>query len=428
MDRNFLFKNITYFDSTCMCLLKGDMRISAGYITALGNDIVEKYDEKVISSSDLIALPGMINAHLHPSKEIYGGMLDFSPIDIVLNSVHTNNSLEDNERQYIASLKSMMSALKKGVTTFGLFTSRIESDIRAAQKMGVRVVISYCQNNQWIGSGRSPESKNIEEITRQFFDIEEKYKSNLIVICPATASELSGDDDLIKKLHQIAKKFKTKFFIHMHEGEHQVTSHYNVYGMTGIERLAKLNVLDSYTTLIHSCHLSEVDKSLLLLGCCNIIHCPVSNSFVGAGTLPLKELSSMTIGLGTDAAMVNPVNDITFDALMSVYHHGDNDLKKKVSASYVLKLLTEGGANSLGLAKTGRIEAGFKADLIFYDKNSIDTGYINTPISILKMLNHESPCKVMINGKIIIDNARFMDSTLFDNENKYSAIREMIKL
>ncbi len=136
----------------------------------------------------------------------------------------------------------------------------------------------------------------------------------------------------------------------------------------------------------------------------------------------------MTIGLGTDAAMVNPVNNITFDALMSIYHHGDNDFTKKVSAAYILKTLTEGGANSLGLSQTGRIETGFKADLIFYDMKSIDSAYLNTPISILKMLNLESPCKVMINGKIIIDNTNFIDSTLLENESEYSAIREMINL
>lgn len=428
MDQNLLFKNITYLDSTSMHLLKGDVRISAGYITEIGDQLAGKTGEKTIDSCSLIVLPGMINAHLHPSKEIYGSMLDYSPIDVVLNSVHTNNSLEDAEGQYVASLKSMMSALKKGVTTFGLFTSRIESDARAAEEIGVRSVINYCQNNQWIGSGKSPESKSSEEITRHFLDVNEKYTSNLTTISPATASELSADDDLIIKLHHIAQEFKTPFFVHMHEGEHQVTSHYNVYGMSGIERLAKLNVLNNHTTLIHSCHLSEQDKKLLLLSDCNIIHCPVSNSFVGAGTLPLKDLSSMTIGLGTDAAMVNPVNDITFDALMSLYHHGDKDFGKKVSASYILKILTEGGAKSLGLSQLGRIEVGFKADLIFYDMNSIDAGYINTPVSILKMLNHESPTRVMINGEILINNKEFINSALLDNERKYSAIREMIKL
>lgn len=428
MDQNLLFKNITYLDSTSMHLLKGDVRISAGYITEIGDQLAGKTGEKTIDSCSIIVLPGMINAHLHPSKEIYGSMLDYSPIDVVLNSVHTNNSLEDAEGQYVASLKSMMSALKKGVTTFGLFTSRIESDARAAEEIGVRSVINYCQNNQWIGSGKSPESKSSEEITRHFLDVNEKYTSNLTTISPATASELSADDDLIIKLHHIAQEFKTPFFVHMHEGEHQVTSHYNVYGMSGIERLAKLNVLNNHTTLIHSCHLSEQDKKLLLLSDCNIIHCPVSNSFVGAGTLPLKDLSSMTIGLGTDAAMVNPVNDITFDALMSLYHHGDKDFGKKVSASYILKILTEGGAKSLGLSQLGRIEVGFKADLIFYDMNSIDAGYINTPVSILKMLNHESPTRVMINGEILINNKEFINSALLDNERKYSAIREMIKL
>lgn len=428
MQQNLLLKDITYLDSNAMRLFKGDIRVSAGYIAEVGEKIAEKDDETVLPCSDFIVLPGLVNAHLHPSKEIYGSMLDFSPIDIVLNAVHTNNNLEDSAGQYIASLKSITSGVRKGVTTFGLFTSRIESDIQAAQKVGIRAVINYCQNNQWIGSGASPESKKIDEITRQFLNVEKKYKSSLLTISPATASELSADDDLIKKLHHIAREFRTKFFIHMHEGEHQVTTHHNVYEMSGIERLAKLNVLDNDTTLIHSCHLAGKDEVLLLNSGSSIIHCPVSNSFVGAGTLPLKTLSSMTIGLGTDAAMVNPVNDLTFDALMSVYHHGDNDFAKKVSASYILKMMTEGGARALGLTQIGRIEAGYQADLIFFDKRNMEPGYINTPISILKMLNRESPCKVMINGKAIINDAKFLDSTLYDNDGKYSAMREMITL
>ncbi|MEQ1968117.1 amidohydrolase family protein [Xenorhabdus nematophila] len=428
MAQTFILKDISYLDSTSMKLSQGDIRITNGLITDISTELKINQDEIVIHSENTIVFPGLVNAHLHPSKEIYGSILDSSPIDVVLDTVHKNNALEDSVGQYVASLKSLTAGLKKGVTLFGLFTSRIESDVRAASQAGIRCAINFCQSNQWVGSGKSPENKSAEKILREYLDAEKKYQSDLITFSPSTASELSADDALLLKLHQLASNKKKKLTLHIHEGKHQVSSHQKAYGMSGIERLASLKILDEHTTLIHSCHLSVTDLTILQSTKCNIIHCPVSNSFVGAGTLPLRSLlPEITVGLGTDAAMVNPSNDLTFDALFTLYHHGDDNFSRKIDAASVLYMLTEGGAKALGIKNVGRIENGFKADLIFFDKTHIDTDYINTPVSLLKMLNHEKPQQVMVNGETIISNGRLVNPVLDNNKLEFSAIRRKLK-
>lgn len=426
MDKKCIFRDIVYFDSSSMRLAQGDISMVGGVITYVGER--DKDPEGIIIPSEkFIVLPGLVNAHLHPSKEIYGSILDSSPIDVVLDTVHRNNTLEDSEGQYVASLKALMMALKKGITTVGIFTSRIESDIRAAQQVKNRCRINFCQSNQWVGEGKGPESENIETIVDKYLLAEEKYQSELITILPATASELSADDILLKKLHQLAHHHQKKFTLHIHEGAHQVYSHRNIFGESGIERLSRLGILDKHTTLIHCCHLSDSELDLLLSAQCHIIHCPVSNSFVGAGALPLRRLSShLDLGLGTDAAMVNPGNDLTFDALFALYHHGDADFGTKVDAGKILHMMMEGGARSLGLMNVGRIASGFKADLIFFDKDRIDSDYINTPVSLLKMLHYEKPCKVMVNGETILNNYHFINPLLEGNNSAFSTIRKKV--
>ncbi|BET80209.1 S-adenosylhomocysteine deaminase Methylthioadenosine deaminase [Edwardsiella anguillarum] len=429
MKRKTLFKGIKYLDSVTMLLISGDIYIVDGIIIETGKNISVSNDVTVIESEHLIAFPGLVNAHIHPSKEIYGSILDASPIDIVLDSVHRNNKIETPEGQYIAALKALTSGIQKGVTTFGLFTSRADDDIKAAKFIGCRCVVNFCQSNTWVGKGHSPQNSSVETALDKFDSALSLYQDLLISITPATASELSADDQLLLELHQIAKKNNTRFILHVHEGKIQVELHIHKYGKSGIQRLADLNILDQSTTLVHCCHLSEKDISLLKEAQSNIIHCPVSNSFVGAGTLPLAELmNNLNIGLGTDAAMVNPGNNLTFDAMFALYHHGDADFNKKITATKALHFLTEGGAKTLGLDNVGKIKSNYKADLIFFEKSKIDTDYINTPVSLLKLLNNENPSYVLIDGNEIIIDGQFAKNSTIENDAKFKTLRERVKL
>ncbi|KNC87944.1 amidohydrolase family protein [Trabulsiella odontotermitis] len=429
MKQKTLFKGIKYLDSDSMRLTPGDICIENGVITETGNNLDVGTGAKIVDSSSLIALPGLVNAHLHPSKEIHGSILDASPIDIVLDSVHKNNALETPEGQFIAALKALTTGVKKGVTSFGLFTSRIENDVKAARLTGCRCVVNFCQSNMWVGKGQSPQRNSVATACDNYYSSLVFGQDALISITPATASELAADDHLLLALHEIACQFSSRLTLHAHEGKTQVDLHTDRYGKSGIQRLAALKILDKNTTLIHCSHLSDEDIRLLRENQPQIIHCPISNSFVGAGTLPISTfINDVNIGLGTDAAMVNPGNNLAFDALFALYHHGDSDFNNKITASRLLYLLTEGGAKTLGLENVGKIEAGYKADLIFFEKEKIDVDYINTPVSLLKLLNNEYPSYVLIDGKEIITDGQFVLAAIKENDAEYKSLRQKVTL
>lgn len=424
-----LFKDIKYLNSDTMLLISGDIYIEDDVIVKAGRNVSVGNDVTVINSEHLVAFPGLINAHLHPSKEVYGSLLDSSSIDIVLDVVHKNNELETSEGQYVAALDALCSGIKRGVTTFGIFSSRIESDIKAAKFAGCRCVVNFCQSNNWIGKGYTPRNNSLESICENFELAHSLYHDELISVTPATASELSADDHLLLAMHATAKNNNTQFFLHIHEGKIQVDLHTQEYKKSGIQRLANLNMLDHRTTLVHCCHLSSSDINLLKKSQSHIIHCPVSNSFVGAGTLPVSELiNDINLGLGTDAAMVNPENDLVFDAMFALYHHGSADFSKKITAAKLLYFLTEGGARTLGLENIGKIENNYKADLIFFDKAKFNSGYINTQVSLLKLLNDENPSLVLVNGCEIIRECRFVKSGIEDNKKEFLMLRGMVKI
>ncbi|WP_336749924.1 amidohydrolase family protein [Pantoea vagans] len=424
-----LFKNVKFLSPDTKVLESGDVLIAEDKIADTGFGLEVNDSNLSVIEGDYILLPGMINAHLHPSKEVYGDILDSSPIDIVLDKVHSNNELEDAQGQFISSLKCLATAVRKGVTTLGLFTSRIESDYRAAQAISARCVINFCQSNQWVGSGKSPQSKTTDTILSEYLSAENAYQNKLVTLTPATASELSATDELLTGLHDVAVRYSKPFTLHVHEGSHQVKCHKDAYSQSGIKRMYELGVIDNSTTLIHASHLDETDCEIIKKSGCKIVHCPVSNSFVGAGTMPLAEFQSTNaVGLGTDAAMVNPVNDLTFDALFTLYHHGDNDLLNKVNAEKTFDMMTIGGAEALGLEKIGRIQSGYKADIIIYREKDIDAGYINTPVSILRMMHKEKPSDVIIDGRFIVKNNDFVNLDIRKISDSYSLLRRKITL
>ncbi|TCP68326.1 amidohydrolase family protein [Baia soyae] len=362
----------------------------------------------VMESTNLIILPGLINAHLHPSKELYGGLQAFSSISDVLDAVHRNNHLETEEIQGLSSLYSILNSLRQGITTLGIFTSRAEVDAEQAKKAGIRAVIHFSQNDQWLGKESKPSSSSLEDVIKRYSDCVHKYESDLIKVHPATASELSATPELMKELHKIAYQENKKFVMHVCEGKSQVEQCASHYGESGIQVLEKLNLLDSSTLLVHASALSDEDIGVLSGKKLNFIHCPVSNSFTGAGRFPFKALLHNQIGLGTDAAMVNPFHKLAFDAAFSLYFHGESNLDEKVNVIDLVDSITKTGASALGLDYVGSIQEGMFADICFFERGDVMVESQDPSLLFLDTILNHNPAHVMINGEFVVLNGKFL--------------------
>lgn len=423
IEKNIILKNITYYTKTHE-FKQADIKIENGKIAEISTMYNVNSEELIINAENLVIFPGIINAHLHPSKELYIGSFDHGNISDILDAVHKNNKLETDQIQEISSLYSLSKNLSQGVTTVGIFTSRAENDILQANKIGIRSVIHFAQNDQWIGKETKPDTKSIDGIINKYMHLAHKYDSEIMSIHPATASELSASKELIKTLYLLAKSHNKKFALHINEGNHQVSQCVQYYGYSGISLLNDLIEIDNNLLLIHASSLSQNDLNLINGHTTNFIHCPVSNSFTGSGKFPFKQLLlKNNIGIGTDAAMVNPFNKVSFDAAFSLYFHGESNLADKVSSKDIIDCLTVKGAASLGINNLGSIEKGSYADFCYFDKQSIFSASQNPSLVFLEKLLTDKPLHVMINGKFIIYNKCFTDLNLVKIEEQFMSNR-----
>ncbi|MBN3831027.1 amidohydrolase family protein [Burkholderia sp. Ac-20344] len=410
MSDDVLYANIEYFEPETCGRVKADILIGEGVI----RDIYPpgegpRTGNQVIDGAGCLMFPGLVNAHLHPSKELYGDLHDFSPIQVVLDTVHKNNALESEQTQRTSALYSILRNVRAGVTSFGIFTSRFETDAHACEAVGVRASIQFCQSDQWLGTGSKPAAYGIDEILSRYERSVAGYESSRIHLSPATASELSASDDLVRQLHAVAKRSGKKFAMHIHEGPTQVASFREVRGTRALHHLESLGVLDEHATLVHASSVDDSDIEILQRTRANLIHCPISNSFVGAGRMPVRKfLDGQHVGLGTDAAMVNPENRLTNDAMFCLYHHGVHDLTEKPGARDVFRMLTVSGAEAIGLRRLGAIRAGWLADFLIYRRARLSEAYSDTPIGNLRLLRNESPDEVFVGGTKIFADGTFL--------------------
>ncbi len=111
----------------------------------------------------------------------------------------------------------------------------------------------------------------------------------------------------------------------------------------------------------HCVHLEADDPERLAAAAVGVAHCPVSNTTLAVGRMPLDAVraAGVPVGLGTDSPATAGRFDLRADARMCVAR-GDEPAD-------VLELLTLGAARAVGLGDLiGSIEPGKRADLVAF--------------------------------------------------------------
>ena len=116
------------------------------------------------------------------------------------------------------------------------------------------------------------------------------------------------------------------------------------------------------------------------------------------------------MGLGTDGAAHGGLslwNEIKiFRSVMNIFHGIPNQNPKIMPAETIFKMLFEGGATALGEAGSlGRLEAGYKADLISIN---LDQPHLcpsgNLIHTLLECVNAGDVADMVVGGKLLMNN------------------------
>jgi len=290
----------------------------------------------------------IVNAHGHSAMIAFRGKGRGLPLDRWLNEVIW--PLEAKEvnpdfvyRETINAIKEMQEC---GTSAFMDMYFFEDSVAKAAQEMNMPVVI-----------GEGLIDIKGDDIFRKDLDktleLIEKYKGNsLVKVSVAPHSPYTVKDNNLLKAKKIAKENNCIYQIHTSETKKEFDDSIKKYGLTPVEYLNSLGVLDSKTVLIHCVHLTDKDISIIKENDCKVVHCPESNIMLKSGVAPVYRMlkEGITVALGTDGgASCDRLDIVRAGKLAQELHKSKYNDGTEITDEDVGKMMNINGLKTLGM-------------------------------------------------------------------------------
>lgn len=330
--------------------------------------------ESIAIPKESVLTPGFINAHVH---------LEFSANKTDLKYgrfIPWLYSVIQKREELVASCdeacikETIETMLQSGTTTFGAISS-FGAEMQACAQTPAKVLFF----NELIGSsaamadalwgdflGRLNESKTLTNDTFiPGIAIHSPYSVHPVLVKKAV--QLARDESLTTTSHLLESDAERQW---LEESTGDFAPFFKDFlnqdqAVTSIEEF--IESFDNKPTLFtHATKLSAAHAKNLQGKGHTIIHCPISNRLLGNGVLNLKGLYEYQLPYvcATDGLSSNYSLDLLEELKAALFMHDDADLDT-LSISLLHSITTTAG-EALGL-KTGRIQAGWDADMLVFE-------------------------------------------------------------
>lgn len=378
----------------------------------------EKYsDVRVASWSELIMVPGTVNSHNHCFQSLLRGLSCDRPfLEWRDEALYKYSPRLTPEHIYGGAVFAFTEMMKCGVTTVSDFfylhnygTLSDEMIIKAAKDVGIRLVLARTMYD-WKGAP-SGYVETIDEAVRSTKALAEKYKNNeMVKILPAPHSLHAATPEMVQAGHKLAKDLGTTFHIHVAEEPFEVEQVKKEFGgLTPVELLDQLGVVDEHMVIIHGVWLKDSEIQLLGERGAKLAYCPSSNMFLADGITDIVKMmaSGVTIGLGSDGACSNNRISVFEEMRMAALLQKAKTCDAMcVNYKDVFKMGTENGGVLLGMP-IGKIEVGYKADFVGINTNDLSMQPISRSKeqilpNIVYSMQPTAISKVVVNGRVTV--------------------------
>ncbi len=423
-----LLKNIAYLNEEYDVVFNYDIRITGNSIEEIKKDLTPRENEEVIDGNNLLAVPGLCDAHTHIGQQLLKGkVLDAEGIiwkDIMLPF---ESSLNPKLMRLNAKL-ALIEMIKGGTTSFiDAGSYYMDEACEEIAKSGVRGALTYSS----MDDKTLPESirDDVQSVVNKNDILYDKWNGKgLIQIYYSIRSLMSVSEELILSVAEHAKERGTMLEAHMNEYDKEVQYVIEKTGLPPYEYLDSLKVLGDYFIGAHSLILTEKEKEIIQKNDIQICQCPFSNSGKALAETPDLLRKGIKIGLGTDGAAHGGLSlwdeMKTLRCMMNVTWGIKEGNRKIMPAKELLKMAMGNGKYFLR-KNIGTIKEGFLADLIFIDLNQphlwFSNNYTNT---LFECVNKGDIIHSMVNGKWIMKDRKILT---IDEEKVREEMEEILK-
>ncbi|XP_026332292.1 guanine deaminase-like [Hyposmocoma kahamanoa] len=328
--------------------------------------------------SDQFLMPGFVDCHTHgPQFPNLGLGLD-RPLLEWLEKYTFPLESQFAATEYASNVYSQVvrRLLTNGTTTACYFGSLDLGGtmelVKSAVNLRQRALIGKVSMNMKNQSGYYNDTEREVDDSTKFVEKVLAFDNDLIspVISPRFA--LSCDNELMKKLAELAAKYNCHIQSHISENVEEVNEvlRQNPGCVNYAEVYDKCAILTNKCIMAHAVHLTDAEIDLLKIREVGIAHCPASNTRLRSGLCPVRKLINhgLRVGLGTDVSGGDSASIL--DAIrrtMDVSTHLElqHGLHRAINWKEAFYLGTLGGAKALSLDhKIGSLEVGKEFDAL----------------------------------------------------------------
>lgn len=406
---SILIKNISYLDIEEEKIVdKADIFIEENKIKKIGENLDQKADQ-VLDGENKLLTPGFVNAHTHLGMSYFRNYADdLALMDWLENEIWPIEAKLNEEDIYWSSLLSIIENIKSGVTSFCDMYYEMDRVGDAAIEAGIRGVLTR---------GMTDVDGKGEEKLQEFDDLYNNYheKSNgRIKVVPAPHAIYTCSTEFLKEIAKRSlERYDSLIHIHLSETLTEVENSKKEYGMTPIEYVNSLGLLDSQIIAAHCVHITDEEIELVKDKKFYPVYNPSSNLKLASGFTPVDKLlkNNITMALGTDGDSSNNNQDFVEEMhIGGIVNKAVTMNEKAVPAIEILKMATVNGARALGFENLGLIKEDYLADLTIFDLDSNSFTPRNNLISALVYSANSSDVEAVIcDGNFIMKNREIVN-------------------
>jgi len=385
-------------------LVQGDKILDVG-----ASDKIRGPADRVIDAKHKAIIPGLVSAHFH-SDNFSRGVGEHMGLEEWLDKIYYPMLAAMTPGDaYKAAMLAYAEAIKSGTTTVNDMYRHIPACANAAEKIGIRAVLSSEAADLIEGQETVQDNEKavIAKNGAANGRIRVWFGAEWVPVCSA---------EFFEKIRELANKYKVGIHVHLNESFDEVEICKKKVGQRPVEYVNSLGLLGSDVVAAHCVWLSDKEIRIFAKTNTQVAHCPVSNAKLGNGVARIADMraAGLNIGLGPDDAPCNNSVDM-FEVMKfaSLLQKATRLDASSMPAGEVMEMATVNGAKALQMgSEAGSVEPGKKADLALVDLDTprltpIHLGKFNNVLQHLVYAAHgDDVDTVIIDGRIVMEEKR----------------------